>query len=163
MRCRTENTWGSNKGVGKESQLLWSHQSWLDPVLFAHNPKPMIFTLAIDALWEWETREGRLLPLPALEKRPSTPRGSVRMQTDPIPPLPSPHWCGAGGVGWGDLTLRATTGLCPQPKEQAAGWCVTGLCGGRAGPPCPHPWLSLLQLAGRRTGPSASGGGSPAH
>lgn len=106
-----------------------------------------------------ETWEGRLLSLPALEKKPGPTRGSVGMQTDPIPPL----------LVWGqrrregDPTLMLTAGPCPQPEEGAAGCCVTGLHSGCARPmPC-HATLALPAPAGEKEdGALGIWGGSPA-
>lgn len=45
-----QKTRGDKQGGLGESQQPWSHQSQLDPALFVRKPKPMAFTLAIDAL-----------------------------------------------------------------------------------------------------------------
>lgn len=127
----------------------------------------MTFTLAVDALWEWETdqRHGKGDSSLCLPWRSSLPPRGDRSGCRLTPSLLSQAPAGSGleEVGGGDPTLMATAGPCPQPEGRGC----RALCDRAARWPCrTHPmpcWLSLLQLQGRRMGPSASGSGSPAH
>lgn len=83
-------------------------------MLFLHKPKPVTFTLAIDALWEWETdrRHGKEDPwgisLPwrrnlALLSQDRADRSGC--STNPILPFSSMHLHRAGEGSGGESTL----------------------------------------------------------